>query len=56
MFQCPTFPTAMKLFQQKCIRMSKGKFGWCLTNQHDICLTKLISEDRQCTCECHTKN
>jgi hypothetical protein len=30
-----------------------GKFGWCLTEHHDKCLTKSISEDRLCTCECH---
>lgn len=33
--------------------MAKGKFGWCLTDQHNKCLTRLVSEDRQCTCECH---
>jgi len=33
-----------------------GKFGWCLTEQHDKCLTRLVSEDRQCTCDCHKEN
>jgi hypothetical protein len=30
-----------------------GKFGWCLTDQHDNCRIVLTVLDRKCTCECH---
>jgi hypothetical protein len=29
-----------------------NKHGWCLTNQHDICIV-VVSDGHKCGCECH---
>lgn len=35
------------------LSVGSGKFGWCLTNQHEQCL--IISTSGYCRCECHNK-